>query len=235
MAGRLEDRICLVTGASRGIGRAVAKLFAAEGATVVALARTQAALEELDDEVRGEGGKPLVLVPEDLTDFDKIDQIGGGLYQRFGKLDVMVANHGILGTLTPTQQIKPAEWQKVIDANLTSCFRMIRSFEPLLRQSDAGRAIFVTTGAVPSPRGYWASYAASKAGMETLVMTWADELRKTDIRVNLLDPGRTRTAMRAKAFPQEDPNSLPTPADKAPAFLELAVPDCARHGERVQA
>ncbi|MBK1663743.1 oxidoreductase [Rhodospirillum rubrum] len=235
MSGRLQDRHCFITGASRGIGKAVAKLFAAEGAHVIALARTQGGLEELDDEIRSAGGTPPTLITEDLTNFDAIDQIGAALFERFGKIDVLVANGGILGSLTPVSHIKPKEWDEVIATNLTASYRLIRSFEPLLRQSDAGRAIFVTSGAADGARPYWATYGISKGALEVMVKTWSQEILKTKIKANLLNPGRTRTPMRAKAFPGEDPATLPTPEDIAKAFLPLALPECTRHGEVVNA
>ncbi|MCF8480459.1 MAG: SDR family NAD(P)-dependent oxidoreductase [Rhodospirillum sp.] len=235
MAGRLQDRICFITGASRGIGRAVAKLFAAEGAHVIAMARTKGALEELDDEIQAEGGYPVTLIAEDLTNFEALDQIGAALFQRFGKLDVLVANGGLLGSLTPVSHIKPAEWDLVISTNLTANYRLIRSFEPLLRQSDAGRAIFVTSGASDGRRPFWATYGITKGALEVMVKTWSQEILKTNIKVNLLDPGKTATNMRMRAYPGENPETLLKPADIAPAFLELAVPQCTRHGEVVKA
>lgn len=182
MSGRLQDRHCFITGASRGIGKAVAKLFAAEGAHVIALARTQGGLEELDDEIRSAGGTPPTLITEDLTNFDAIDQIGAALFERFGKIDVLVANGGILGSLTPVSHIKPKEWDEVIATNLTASYRLIRSFEPLLRQSDAGRAIFVTSGAADGARPYWATYGISKGALEVMVKTWSQEILKTKIK-----------------------------------------------------
>jgi NAD(P)-dependent dehydrogenase (short-subunit alcohol dehydrogenase family) len=235
MAGRLQDRICFITGASRGIGKAVAKLFAAEGAHVIAMARTQGGLEELDDEIRAAGGQAPTLIAEDLTNFDALDQIGAALYQRFGRLDVLVANGGLLGSLTPVSHIKPAEWDLVLATNLTANYRLIRSFEPLLRQSDAGRAIFVTSGASDGRRPYWASYGITKGALEVMVKTWSQEILKTKIKANLINPGKVATNMRARAYPGENPETLPKPADIAPAFLELAVAECMRHGEVVNA
>lgn len=233
-AGRLAGRIALVTGASRGIGAAVARLFAAEGAHIVALARTVGGLEELDDAIRAAGGTA-TLVPQDLADFDALDRLGAALYQRYGRLDVLVGNAGVLGGLTPVGHIEPKKWDDALAINLTANYRLIRSLDPLLRQSDAGRAIFVTTGATLRPRPYWATYGTTKIALEYLVLTWAAEVAKTGIRINLVNPGPTRTAMRAAAMPGEDPQTLPTPDEVAPAFLELAVPDCPRHGEIVNA
>ena len=235
MTGRLlEGRVALVTGASRGIGAAVARLFASHGAHIVALARTVGGLEELDDAIAAEGGTA-TLVPQDLADLDSIDRLGGALHERFGKLDILVANAGTLGILSPLSHVSPKIWDETILLNLTVNFRLIRSMEPLLRQSDAGRAIFVTSGASRSPRAYWGPYGTSKAALDYMVGTWAQELMKTNIRVNLLNPGATRTGMRAQAMPGEDPMTLPAPEDIAPAFLDLASPACTRHGEWVNA
>lgn len=233
-AGRLAGRIALVTGASRGIGAAVARLFATEGAHVVALARTVGGLEELDDAINEVGGTA-TLVPQDLGEFAAIDKLGAALHQRYGRLDILVGNAGVLGGLTPVSHIEPNSWDEALAINLTANYRLIRSLDPLLRQSDAGRAIFVTTGATRRARPYWGTYGASKIALEYLVLTWAAEIAKTHIRVNLINPGATRTAMRAGAMPGEDPQTLPTPDEIAPAFLDLAVPDCILHGEIVSA
>ena len=232
--GRLEGRIAFVTGASRGIGRAVAKRFAAEGAHVVLLARTQGALEELDDEIREAGGQA-TLVPFDLTDFDQIDRTGAALFERFKRLDVLVGNAGVLGTMGPVAHMDPAVWEQVMAVNVTANWRLIRGFDPLLRASDAGRAIFVTSGAARGPRAYWGAYAVSKAALEMLVGTYAAEVTKTNVRVNLVEPGATRTAMRAEAYPGEDPLSLKEPDGLTDVFVALAEPACDRHGELVAA
>lgn len=229
---RLEGRIALITGASRGIGRAVAKRFAEEGAVVVAVGRTQGALEELDDEIRAIGGH-CVLVPEDLRDFDKIDHMGAALYERFGRLDILVGNAAVLGVLGPLTHMKPKDWDDVLATNLTVNWRLLRSMNPLLRQSDAGRAIFVTSSVGHQPRAYWGAYAVSKAGLEMMAKIYAEETRKTPIRVNIYDPGRTRTRMRAQAFPGENPETVPAPESHADAFVALASPECDRHGEVV--
>ena len=233
--GRLEGRLALITGASRGIGAAVAGRFAAEGAQVVLTARTVGGLEEVDDQIRQAGGKPATLVPLDLRDFDKIDALGASLFERFGKLDVLVGNAGILGTLSPLGHGDAATWQAVIDVNLTANFRLIRSLDPLLRRSEAGRAIFVTSGAAARPIPYWGAYATSKAALEMLVGIYAAETAKTAVRVNLIDPGVVQTNMRAQAFPGEDPESLRPPEAITDAFVELASADCARQGETLAA
>lgn len=232
--GRLAGRLALVTGASRGIGAAVAKAFAREGAHVILVARTQGGLEEIDDDIR-DGGGTATLFPADLTDFDVIDRMGAAIYERFGRLDVLVGNHGILGSLTPMSHIEPTEWDRVIATNLTSYYRLIRSTEPLLRLSPAGRAIFVTSGASDGHHAYWASYAVSKGGLEIMVKTWATELENTALRINLINPGGTRTRMRAQAFPGEDPAKLPSPEDVAEAFIPLAEASCSVTGTVIQA
>ncbi len=231
--GTLQGRLALITGASRGIGAAVARRFAAEGAQVILTARTVGGQEEVDDRIRAEGGAAATLVPLDLREFDKIDALGASLYERFGKLDVLVGNAGILGTLSPTGHIDPATWQAVMDTNVTANFRLIRSLDPLLRRSEAGRAIFVTSGAARQPLAYWGAYGTSKAALEMLVGVYAAETAKTGVRVNLLSPGVVRTNMRAQAFPGEDPESLPPPEAVTDGFVELASSDCRRHGELV--
>jgi NAD(P)-dependent dehydrogenase (short-subunit alcohol dehydrogenase family) len=231
---RLAGRIALVTGASRGIGAAVARRFAAEGARLVLVARTVGGLEELDDAIRKAGGERATLVPLDLRELDAIDRLGASLYERHGRLDVLVGNAGVLGTLSPVGHIEPATWDEVIDLNLTANWRLIRSLDPLLRQSEAGRAIFVTSGAAARARAYWGAYAVSKAALEMLVTTYAAEIAKTKVRANLLDPGAVRTGMRAAAFPGEDPMTLPAPEDITDAFVALAEPGCQRNGEVVR-
>ncbi|MGB0681797.1 MAG: SDR family NAD(P)-dependent oxidoreductase [Magnetovibrionaceae bacterium] len=227
---RLDGRLALITGASRGIGRAVALAYAAEGAHVIALARTKGALEELDDEIQELGGEA-TLVPADLMDPMNIDRIGGALYERFGKLDILVGNAGVLGTMGPITHIEPKSWDMTVGINLTANWRLIRSMDPLLRQSDAGRAIFVSSGAANGPRPFWGGYAVSKVALEMLAKTYALENAKTKIRVNLIDPGATRTGMRADAYPGEDPMTLKTPEALAELFIELASPACNAQGE----
>lgn len=233
MSGRLQDRIAVITGASRGIGRAVALGFAAEGAHVILVARTVGGLEEVDDEIRKIGGKA-TLVPLDLTDFDAIDRLGASIYERWGKLDILVANAGTLGVLTPVSHLEIKAWDKILNTNMTANWRMIRSFEPLLKRSDAGRAIFVTSGATHKNKPYWGGYAMSKAALEALVKTWAAECANTSIKANLLSPGPTRTAMRKQAMPGEDPTTLTKPADLVPLFIEMASPDYQKNGEVVE-
>lgn len=232
--GRLAGRVALVTGASRGIGAAVARRFAAEGAHVVAVARTAGGLEELDDAIRAGGGRA-TLVPLDLTDFPALDRLGQALHERFGRLDVLVGNAGLLGSLTPVAHMKPEEWERVLAVNLTANWRLIRSLDALLRASDAGRAIFVTSAAAARPRAYWGAYAVSKAALEMLVRIYAAEVARSPVRVNLLDPGAVRTAMRAAAYPGEDPARLPPPESVTEPFVALAEPACRRHGEVVRA
>jgi len=205
-------RIILVTGASRGIGYAAAKHLAASGAHVIAIARTQGGLEDLDDDIKAAGGQ-CTLVPMDLKDGDSIDRLGKALHERFGKLDGLLLNAGQLGSITPLPHTKPDEWDSVISVNLTANYRLIRSLDPLLRASDAGRVVAVTSSVAQSHRAYWGVYAVSKAGLEAMANIYAAETEITKVRVNIYDPGGTRTAMRAKAVPGEDPSQLPNPAD----------------------
>ena len=232
---RLAGRIALITGGSRGIGAAIARRFAAEGAKLILVARSQGGLEEVDDEIRaamGEDAAP-TLVPMDLADMDQVERLAPAIAERFGRLDILVANAGLLGTLSPIAQIEPETWDEVMAVNLTANWRLIRLFDPPLRASDAGRAIFLSSGA---SRGspYWGAYAVSKAAVEAMVRVWAAETAKTSLRVNAVNPGATRTRMRAQAYPGEDPNTLKTPDDIAGIFVDLADPACTRHGEIVQ-
>ncbi len=229
----LSGRVALITGASRGIGAAVARAYAKAGAHVVLLARTVGALEALDDEIRAAGGSA-TLMPADLRDPEPLDNLGPLLAQKFGRLDIFVANAGMLGTLTPLPHQKAGEWEKVMNVNLNANFRLVRTLDPLLRASDAGRAIFVTSGAAEG-RAYWGAYGVSKAALEALARTWAAETEKTNLRVNLIDPGGVRTGMRAEAFPGENPETLPTPDTVTHMFLELASSGCNRHGQKIKA
>jgi NAD(P)-dependent dehydrogenase (short-subunit alcohol dehydrogenase family) len=233
--GKLAGRIALVTGASRGIGRAVALRYAKEGAQVVAFARTTGALEELDDEIRKAGGLPAVLINENLTNFEKIDQTGAALYQRFGKLDILVGNAAMLGQLSPMGHYTPKMWTDVFNLNVHANWRLIRAMDPLLRQSDAGRAIFVTSGVARRSVMYWGPYAASKAALEQMVKVYAAEVAHTQIKANVVDPGRVRTKMRAQAFPGEDPMTLPAPDAITDIFVDLATVSEARNGAVVSA
>jgi NAD(P)-dependent dehydrogenase (short-subunit alcohol dehydrogenase family) len=223
MAGRLAGRIALVTGASRGIGFAIAKALAAEGAHVVALARTVGGLEELDDAIRAAGGTA-TLVPADLKDYPALDRLGAALFERFRRLDILIANAAILGKLTPLAHVDPKLWDEVMAVNVTSNWRLIRSLDLLLRQADNGRAIFMTTGAARSFTAYWGPYAVSKAALEALVKTYAAETVTTGLRVNLVNPGIVRTRMRAEAMPGEDPSTLPPPEVIAEALLPMLDP-----------
>ncbi len=226
----LENSIALVTGASRGIGAATAVALAQLGAHVVITARTQGGLEDTDDAIRATGGAA-TLLPMDLAEQEQIDAVGPSLYQRFGRLDVLVHCAGALGRLTPVAHIMPNDWAEVVAVNLAATWRLIRSSEPLLRAAPAGRAVFVTDVRARVPLAYWGAYGATKAGMQHLVLTWADELRKTRLRVNLFDPGAVRSRLRANAFPGEDPATLPRPQDVAPALAALCLPEETRHGE----
>lgn len=230
--GKLAGRVALITGASRGIGAAVARRFAAEGAHVILVARTQSALERVDDAIRRDGGTA-TLVPMNLADYDQIDQLGGIIAQRFQKLDILVGNAGVLGSLSPVAMSKPKMWQEVMDVNVMANYRLIRSFDPLLRASDAGRAIFVTSAAANRSRAYWGAYAVSKAALEMLVNTYAAEVEKTNVRVNLVDPGAVRTSMRKEAYPGEDATKLPAPENITDRFVELAMADEEKHGQRL--
>ena len=230
--GALDGRIALVTGASRGIGAAVAERFAAEGARPILAARTAGALEEIDDRIAAAaGGAKATLVPVDLADHDRIDEMAGAIAERFGRLDILVGNAAVLGGLAPLAHVEPVRWAEAIDVNLTANWRLIRAFEPLLRQSPAGRAIFVTSGVTRGAFPYWGPYAASKAALEALVRTWAAEIEKTTIRANIVDPGIVRTRMRAEAMPGEDPATLPPPESIAGIFVELGSEECRRNGE----
>lgn len=221
----LEGRIALVTGASRGIGRAAAEALASAGAHVIATARTQGGLEALDDKVLAATGERATLVPMDLRNGDGIDQLGRQIFDRWGRLDILVSAAGDLGQLTPTGHLEPRTFDRALAVNLTANFRLIRSMEPLLRKSEAGRAIFLTTGRVARPKAFWSAYAASKAGLESLVRCWADEMAHTEVRAVLLDPRAMRTRMRAAAFPGEDPNDLPPPEAIGATIVELARGD----------
>ncbi|WP_336057240.1 SDR family NAD(P)-dependent oxidoreductase [Nitratireductor sp. CH_MIT9313-5] len=226
----LSGRTALVTGASRGIGYFIAKELAAAGAHVIAVARTVGGLEELDDEIKAAGGEA-TLVPLDLKDMAGIDRIGGALHERWGKLDIMVANAGILGVLSPIGHVEAKTFEKVMEINVTATWRLIRSLDPLLRASDAGRAIIMSSGAAHSAKAFWGPYAASKAAVEALARSWADETKNMPLRVNSVNPGATRTAMRAQAMPGEDPETLPHPSEVAAKIIHLASPELTETGK----
>jgi NAD(P)-dependent dehydrogenase (short-subunit alcohol dehydrogenase family) len=232
MPGPLDNAIALVTGASRGLGAVTAVELARLGAHVVITARTQGGLEETDDEIRAAGGKA-TLLPLDLHEGSQIDAIGPSLFERFGRLDVLVHNAGTLGRLTPVSHIQEKDWNDVVAVNLAATWRLIRTSEPLLRRAEAGRAVFVTTDRARAPLAYWGAYGATKAALEHLVLTWAQELAFTKVRINLFDPGPVRTRLRANAFPGENPADLLLPATVAPALAALCLPTETRNGEIV--
>lgn len=219
----LSGRVAVVTGASRGIGYFLARELAAAGAHVLAVARTVGGLEELDDEIKAAGGQA-TLVPLDLTDMAGIDRLGGSIHERWGKLDILVANAGVLGVVAPLGHVEAKVFDKVMAVNVTGTWRLIRSVDPLLRLSDAGRAIIMSSGAAHSARAYWGPYAASKAAVEAMARSWADETKNLPLRVNCVNPGATRTAMRAQAMPGEDPATLPHPSEIAARIAPLASP-----------
>ncbi|MGH7015820.1 MAG: SDR family NAD(P)-dependent oxidoreductase, partial [Caulobacteraceae bacterium] len=221
--GPLAGRIALVTGASRGIGRASAIALGAAGAKVIALARVEGALEETDDAIRAAGGEPATLVPLDLTEGEAIDRLGGEIFQRSRRLDILVHAAALMGGLRPASHIPPKLWDEMAATNLTAVFRLIRSMEDLLRQSDRPRAIFLTSSQARSPQAFWGAYAAMKGGMEALVRAWADELDSTPLRCVLLDPGPMRGGTRARAFPGEDKAALVDPSEIGPLVVELAA------------
>ncbi len=233
---RLAGRTALITGASRGIGAAVAKRYAAEGAHVILTARTVAGLEEVDDAIReaSDGKTQATLVPLDLQQADEIAKLAPAIGGRFGKLDILVGNAGLLGEMTFVSQIESETWQDLINVNLTANWHLIRTLQPLLLESDAGRALFLTTG-VAGGRAYWGGYAVTKTALEALVRTWAEEMSETALKINSINPGAVRTSMRAAAYPGEDPMSLPAPEDITDVFVDLAEATSLRHGEVVNA
>lgn len=229
----MEKRIALITGASRGIGAAVAIALAKEGVHVVLTARTVGGLEEVDDTIRANGGSASLL-PMDIRQHAQIDALGAELYERYKRLDILIGNAAMLGGLSPVPHMDPNQFDNVISVNLTANYRLLRSMDPLLRLSPAGRVVMVTSGAAKTPYAYWGTYGASKAALEALTLSYAAEVQSTNIRVNLIDPGATATAMRASAFPGEDAKQLPTPESVAPHFVRLcaadaSVPHAKRH------
>jgi NAD(P)-dependent dehydrogenase (short-subunit alcohol dehydrogenase family) len=230
MSKPLADRIALVTGASRGIGKATALKLAEAGAHVIAVARTVGGLEELDDAIREAGGSA-TLVPLDLKDSAGIDRLGAALNERYQRLDVLVANAGILGVLSPLAHVEPKAWDEMLAINVTANWRLIRSMDPLLQASDAGRAVVVTSGLATRPRAYWGAYAACKAALELMARTYAAETATTRVRVNLFNPGPIRTRMRAQAMPGEDPATLERPEKPAAKIVELCLPTFEESGK----
>ncbi len=223
----LANRIALVIGASRGIGYESALALAKAGAHVIACARTQGGLEELDDAIYAATGKHATLIPFDLIDGGAIDRLGGAIYERFGRIDIWVQAAAIMGQsgLTPVSHAEPREFAKVEKINFTGVYRLIRSLEPLLMASDAGRVIHFTTSVATAPRAFWGMYAATKAGAEALMKCWADEIESTPVRVSIVDPGRMRTQLRGQAYPGEDPMTLPHPSEIGDLVRDLARPD----------
>lgn len=229
---RFQGKIALVTGASRGIGASVAILLASQGAQVILLARNQRLLEKTDDQIK-KVGKTAILLPFDLMEIEKINMIGQAIYERFGRLDILVSNAAILGTLTQLVQITPEEWERVLKINFTSNWYLIRALDPLLRLSAAGRAVFVTSGVTRRIPAYWGTYAISKTALEMLVRIYAAETAMTNVKINLLSPGAVKTDMRKQAFPGEDTKKLKNPDDIAHAFLDLLDQDCTLHGKTI--
>ena len=228
-----DQRIILVTGASKGIGRAAALELAKAGNHIIATARSEKALVSLDDEIQSATGHGATLIPLDLRDMNAIDRLAGALLDRFGRLDGLFANAGVLGTLGPLENISPASFAETLETNFTANWRLIRATHPLLRMSEAGRALFVTSGVVPRPRAFWGVYAATKAALETMIACYADETEKTPIRINLFDPGAVRTEMRFKAMPGEDQLTLPTPQEVAATLPPYFAPEFTQHGQRL--
>jgi NAD(P)-dependent dehydrogenase (short-subunit alcohol dehydrogenase family) len=225
----LADRIALVTGASRGIGAAIARALGAAGAHVVAVARTVGGLEELDDAIRAAGGSA-TLVPLDLKDTPGIDRLAAALNERYHRLDVLVGNAGILGPTSPLGHVEPKAWDDTLAVNVTANWHLIRAMDPLLRACDAGRAVFLTSGAASSAKAYRGPYSVTKAALDVLARTYAAETAKTPVRVNLFNPGPTRTRMRAQLMPGEDPETLPTPEQVAEKIIPLCKPDFTETG-----
>ncbi|MEM1146679.1 MAG: SDR family NAD(P)-dependent oxidoreductase [Pseudomonadota bacterium] len=230
----MEKRITLVTGASQGIGRAAALALATAGHHVIGLARSKKALESLDDEIRGVGGS-MTLIPFDLKEAGAFEALGHGIAEKFGRLDGLLANAGLLGQIGPLQAGSERQFNDVIDVNLSANWRLIRVLDPLMRRSAAPRAVFVTSGVVPRPRAFWGPYQASKAGLEALVYAWADENEQSTLRINVFDPGATRTQMRFDAMPGEDPMTLPAPETIAAKILPLLEASETRHNQRISA
>jgi NAD(P)-dependent dehydrogenase (short-subunit alcohol dehydrogenase family) len=232
MGADSPGRVALVTGASRGIGRAAAKALAAAGAHVILVARTVGGLEEADDEIRKAGGDA-TLVPLNLKDFDALDRLGASIFERWGRLDAFLGNAGVLGALTPLAHLEPKTFDDLLDVNVTANWRLLRSLDPLLRRSEAGRVLFLSSGVARKHIAFWGGYAMSKAALESLALTYAAECEGTNVKVNLLNPGPVRTAMRAKAMPGEDPQTLPPPELLGPLIVEMLSPSYQKNGELV--
>jgi NAD(P)-dependent dehydrogenase (short-subunit alcohol dehydrogenase family) len=230
MSKPLTDKIALVTGASRGIGAALALQLAEAGAHVVAVARTVGGLEELDDKIKAIGGSA-TLVPLDIKDMDGIARLALALYERFGRLDVMVGNAGILGVLSPLPHVEPKDFDNIFAVNVTANWQLIRTMDPLLRAAPAGRAVFVTSALSWAGRAYTGVYGASKAALDALARTYAAETATTNVKVNLFSPGPTRTRMHASGWPGVDPDTLPPPEDVAKAIVPLCTAACAETGK----
>ncbi|MGC6412259.1 MAG: SDR family NAD(P)-dependent oxidoreductase [Candidatus Puniceispirillaceae bacterium] len=231
---KLKDKLILITGASRGIGRAVALACAKEGAELVITARTTAALEELDDEIQAIGGRSAI-VEMDLTDRPAVGRLAAAIASRWGRLDGFVANAGQLGQLAPLPHSDPDIFDRTLQINLSAVYDQIKALDPLLRRSEAGRAVLVSSSVAVHNRAFWGAYAISKAGLEAMGRIWAEESEQTHMKINMLDPGGTATAMRASAFPGEDADTLPSPADIAPAFISLLSAECTYHGATLKA
>ena len=226
----LKGRVTLVTGASRGIGYAAAIELAKAGSHIIATARTQGGLEDLDDAIREVGGE-CTIVPIDFKQPDGIDQLGAAVYERWGRLDGLLANAGVLGEMAPVSQISPKKFDEAMAVNIVANYRLIRSFEPLLIASPAGRAVFMSSKAAQSRKAFWGVYAASKSALDAMVQCWAEETEQTNLKITLVNPGPVRTQMRAKAMPGENPDKLPMPVDIAPRLVPLLAPDWDTHGE----
>jgi NAD(P)-dependent dehydrogenase (short-subunit alcohol dehydrogenase family) len=236
MHQRLSGKLALITGASRGIGAAIAKRYAQEGAQLILVARSTKGLEATDDAIRQWGGADPLLVPCDLIDYPKIDEMAKAIHDQYGKLDILVGNAGMLGSLMPLQQFPVKIWHETIGLNLNTNWHLIRAFDPLLRLSEQGRAIFVTTGAAHNPPAYWGAYATSKAALEAMVKIYAEEIKNnTNLKVNMVNPGATNTDMLDKAFPGKDLSEYPSPDEITEAFVQLAEDSCPYQGEIIEA